>query len=139
MSSNPTNPTPVSPPAAPGTNAQKWYKNFAGKKMGWVLAALVGVIGLSVLNVFWASGWKVPSDGKGLLVAGLVVAVVGQLVESASKSSEAEANPDFKDGLVLVGEGIKFYASWLRYLVPYFRLTSKNLEGQAGGLARFRF
>lgn len=90
------------------TTPPKWYKNFAGLKMAYVLGGCVGVHALSALIVFIANGGKFVG-GKSLVIVGLVVAVVGQLAESASKSSEAEGKPAFKDGLVLFGEGVKFY------------------------------
>lgn len=77
--------------------------------MAWVLGALIVTLGLSILVGWLINREEFFTAGKGLVFVGLAVAAVGQLVESASKSSEAESNPEFKDGLELVGEGTKFY------------------------------
>ncbi|PRB66813.1 hypothetical protein [Arthrobacter sp. MYb213] len=75
---------------------------FDWKKIRRVIISLVGacvIIGATIAVV--------PS-GKGTVIAGLAIAVIGQFCESAKKASDVKANPRLEDGLALFGEAIKF-------------------------------
>lgn len=75
------------------------------KKMKWVIISLlvacliIGlVIGLSPSGGFTA-------------IAGLVIAAIGQLCNSATKASDVKSNPRLEDGIALIGEAIKFFGA----------------------------
>lgn len=72
------------------------------KKMRWVVISLGIVFAIVVVLVVMS-----PS-GKFTVTIGLIIAALGQLVESLKKASDVKANPRLEDGFSLVGEGIKF-------------------------------
>ncbi|MFJ2353516.1 hypothetical protein [Glutamicibacter sp. NPDC087673] len=71
------------------------------KKVPWVLIAL-WIVGIVVLSLIFF----IPT-GKGKVIAGLVIAAIGQVVESAKKADDVQSNPRLTDGLALFGESVK--------------------------------
>lgn len=74
-------------------------------KFDWVKVVVISI----VFGVIFGITVETEGFGKPLVFAGLLVAAVGQICESAGNSTEAQLNPRFKDGLKLFGEVVKIF------------------------------
>lgn len=81
------------------------------KKFGSVVLSFLAT---AAIGFFCGSFFAAPD--KELLVTGLIIAAMGQLAESAAKSSDVQASESAKDGFELYGEGVKFMGSLIAIL-----------------------
>lgn len=92
---------------------------FDGRKIAWVVGALVVTIGGPLLLLV------LTNDFKAMVLAGLIIAFAGKLSTFFAKTDEIQSSPRTLDGFNLFAHAITIFGLIMGIFAIYFGLESR--------------